>query len=375
MKTFLVISNASVLGGAEVSLLNLIECVLLYPDVDRVVLYAGNIEHINSVERLKSEKVFVIKPSCKIKTYPKFIRYFFEAVLGVCDLIKIANKYSPDYILCNVYKGALYLWFANFFCSLTGLVIYYVRDYSWHLIQLVGCGIKRKKYLVPSKAVMERYIALRDQAVVLGNIADITDMGGMSEVNNKFSQGFDLKVLCLGMIVPRKGYEYIIRAVVMMNKRGRRVQLKIVGRAVDERYCESLIHEIETSDFSNFLHIVPHSTEVSSYYKECDVVAVPSISEYDGPETFGRTIIEAWSFKKPVVAFSCGGPKYLIKNGWDGRLVKEKDINGLTDALDFFARNKSYISLYGERGYSKVKSKYSRQFICNEFKKLLKKGC
>jgi len=70
-------------------------------------------------------------------------------------------------------------------------------------------------------------------------------------------------------------------------------------------------------------------------YSLCRLVAVPSL----WPEPFGRVVVEAMSFKKPVVGSSIGGITELIDEKV-GVLVPPGDTRALADAIISILTNK-----------------------------------
>ena len=83
------------------------------------------------------------------------------------------------------------------------------------------------------------------------------------------------------------------------------------------------------------------------------------MSKFGGPESFGRTIVEAWSHRKPAIAFRCGGPKYLISDGDDGYLVEEGNVEELARRMLGLCADKILRIRMGERGYEKALSHFS----------------
>jgi glycosyltransferase involved in cell wall biosynthesis len=103
------------------------------------------------------------------------------------------------------------------------------------------------------------------------------------------------------------------------------------------------------------------------------MVCNTSISDHGGPETFGRTIIEAWSYEKPVIAFSVGGPKFIIDNNINGLLINEGDILGLANAINTLNNNnnESLRKKLGESGRTKVKDEFLVDANVLKLKKVL----
>ena len=100
-------------------------------------------------------------------------------------------------------------------------------------------------------------------------------------------------------------------------------------------------------------------------YEEALFVVSSSISEFGGPETFGRTIIEAWSYKKAVISFNVGGPKYIIDDKVNGFLVEEKNTEEMARKMRCLYEHKDICQKMGEKGYLKVKSMYSIENLKN----------
>jgi glycosyltransferase involved in cell wall biosynthesis len=88
------------------------------------------------------------------------------------------------------------------------------------------------------------------------------------------------------------------------------------------------------------------------------MVVVPSVSHSGGPETFGRTVIEAWAWRKPVVAYACGAVAGLIEDGVDGLLVPEGDVEALAEALHRLSTAPDLCRRLGEAGHARVLRDY-----------------
>ena len=121
----------------------------------------------------------------------------------------------------------------------------------------------------------------------------------------------------------------------------------------------------EIKDFQN-------DEQIKILYENSLMVINSSISQYGGPETFGRTIIEAWSYKKPVIAFNVGGPKYIIDNGINGFLVEEKNVKELAEKINLLSNNSNLCKIFGNNGYNKVCFEYTTEIIVKKLIKCLK---
>ena len=77
-------------------------------------------------------------------------------------------------------------------------------------------------------------------------------------------------------------------------------------------------------------------------------------------ENFPITILEAYSFGKPVIASNIGGLPSLVIEGQTGYLFKPNEPWFLLDALHKIHENKNYVKL-GENAFSLFNEKYTEE--------------
>ena len=66
-------------------------------------------------------------------------------------------------------------------------------------------------------------------------------------------------------------------------------------------------------------------------------------------------ILEAMSYKHPVISTPVGGIPEVIENGENGLLVKPGDTAAIADAVRFYIINKEKIAEHGAHAYEIVK--------------------
>jgi len=97
----------------------------------------------------------------------------------------------------------------------------------------------------------------------------------------------------------------------------------------------------------------------------CDIIVNLSTQ----PEPFGRTIIEAMSCGKVVVATNLGGPKEIIENGVDGFLVEPKVDEICEVILQILSDDELYKKI-SFAAMNKVKEKFSLSKQIDQIEKL-----
>lgn len=139
-------------------------------------------------------------------------------------------------------------------------------------------------------------------------------------------------LLFVGGLEPRKGLDYLVRAMPMIAGLVPDVKLIVVAksgfRGTDQvSTFQSLARELGVSNRILFRESVDQQT-LLSFYSECDVVVLPSRNE-----GWGLSLMEAMACGKPVVATRVGGIPELVRDGVDGLLVEPGDLDQLASAV------------------------------------------
>lgn len=344
----LIISAAKCYGGAEKSIELVIEKL---KKKFNILVGVSNEEHKKNL--LKEQvNIFDLKNSKLFIIYNIFILYF-----------KV-KKY--DIIIANTNKDAFYLAILSIFLNLNKKdILIYIRDHQWKFRKYIFKSLKNVKYILPTETLLEddNYIKKYVEKSQLYVIEECVELKDVPYKMGKY-------ILILANISRLKGIDLLLKAYVESNVIRRNIKLIICGKVQDNIYFEELLMFITKNKLENFVEIRDFQNDIEKdiLYKNSLMVINSSISEYGGPETFGRTIIEGWSYKKPVISFNVGGPKYIIDNGINGFLVEEKNIKELAEKISLLSNNENLCRSFGENGYNKVFLKYTVEII---IKKLL----
>ncbi len=139
-------------------------------------------------------------------------------------------------------------------------------------------------------------------------------------------------VLFVGGLEPRKGLEYLIRAMERVLDVVPEVRLVAVAktgfRGTDQwQMYKSLAQELNVLGRIEYSETVDEPT-LLQYYSNCDVLVLPSKTE-----GWGLSLMEAMACGKPVVASRAGGIPELVRDGVDGILVDAGDVRWLAEAI------------------------------------------
>ena len=143
-----------------------------------------------------------------------------------------------------------------------------------------------------------------------------------------------LRLLAVGTIHPRKGLEFLVRALHGVSFP---FQLELVGDPdYDPAYrsqLEAVIRECRLQDHVILRGRLPPD-ELDGAYRRADVFVVPSLWE-----GFGMALLDALLFGLPVIGTRAGGIPELVEDGANGVLVPPADADALRAALELLARD------------------------------------
>ncbi|WP_071515983.1 glycosyltransferase [Geitlerinema sp. PCC 9228] len=136
-----------------------------------------------------------------------------------------------------------------------------------------------------------------------------------------------LTVSRLGKTARYKGYDQILRALVVVRQFVPQVRYILVGKGDDTPRVQNLIQQLELQDCVTLTGFV-EDEELADYYHLCDVFALPSVVE-----GFGIVYLEAMASGKPVLAGNRDGAVDPLVGGKLGCLVDPEDTEAIADKL------------------------------------------
>lgn len=180
-------------------------------------------------------------------------------------------------------------------------------------------------------------------------------------------------ILCVARLVKRKGVKYPVMALVKLLKEDKDFILIYVGEGEEKETLYNLISEYHLEDNVKILGHVS-SNKLGKIYNMADVVVVPSITHKGLEEPLGITALEAMSTGIPVVASEIGGLKEIIKDGYNGILVPEKDYVALAKAIFTLKESRELRKKVVENGLNEIMKDYIPMKIAEKLLKIFLYG-
>lgn len=160
-------------------------------------------------------------------------------------------------------------------------------------------------------------------------------------------------ILSVSNLIPQKGIDYNLQAFARLVDKYTNLKYLIIGDGPEMKNLKELSNNLRINKQVEFLGRLPHG-EVMSYMAKPDIFSLPSWNE-----GFGVVYIEAMSQGKPVIGCQGEGVEDFVMHGKTGLLVKPKDVDSLTETLDFLLSNPEEAKVIGERAQKVVLENYT----------------
>jgi len=182
----------------------------------------------------------------------------------------------------------------------------------------------------------------------------------------------EIRLMTCGRFVEKKGIPYAIEVLILLkSKYGDRISLTIVGDSdsagtmTDEKTkIQNIIAKYKIADSVTITGYIPHN-ELMKIAKNHHIYLAPSIHTTDGDAEGGFPVIltEIIATGMSVVAFDhCDIPE-IIKQDKSGYLVHEKDVNAMTEKLEFIIEHPEIRQEMGRYGRKLVEEQFDIKML------------
>ena len=173
-------------------------------------------------------------------------------------------------------------------------------------------------------------------------------------------------VLSVGSLDVNRGHHILIESFSQIIKQKKNIILIIAGDGSikDRRSIKSLVKKFHLNDN---VKLLGYREDISDLIYICNLLVNPVIST----ESFGLTLIEAMSLKKPTIASRIGGTTEIVENNKTGFLVKANNAEVLSSKILKISNDPKTRRIFGENGFKKYKSFFTLNNMIFNYKKLL----
>jgi len=218
-------------------------------------------------------------------------------------------------------------------------------------------GHHMRKYLIE--------LGCPEEKVVLQHLG--IDLDQIKFATRRPRQDRTIRVLIAGSFREKKGIPCAVEAFGKIREKYKNLRLTIIGDSTgaprEEREKKKIlgtINKYHLGDCVRMLGYQPHSLFIKELYKH-HIFLSPSVHASDGDTEGGVpvSIIEAFASGMPVLStYHCDIPE-VVMDGESGYLVPERDVNALTEKLEFLVSNPEVWEKMGKIGREHIEKNYN----------------
>ena len=368
LKTILFLNKVAELGGAEFSLLHLVQGIQKYGLKPIVVLGAkGPLR-----ERLKklngTTYIYHLDFPHLINPIP-----FFKSVSFLNSVIK---KENVNLIHSNTLWDNQYGVVA---AKLAGIPhILHVRGFPEQkasLKSLYNMGSLAICNSEDTKRKFLKYSGFRKRTEVVYNTVDteifIPDQESRHRVRQSYGFGeADLVMGMAGRLAEEKGQLFLLKTLLPMLKDNSNYRVLIAGDEKihpDTTYPEEIASFIQHNGLDGNVIMTGYIEDMKGFYNSLDLFLLPSFRE-----PFGRVLIEAMATETPVIASRVGGVPEVVDHEVNGYLVEPGDADSWRDYTNRLVHNKTILRNFVKSGRKKILEKFTSEHIASRIASLYK---
>lgn len=173
------------------------------------------------------------------------------------------------------------------------------------------------RFVVLTEADRANWKEVRNVSVILNPICFHPSVPAPLDTNT---------VLAVGRLAYQKGFDRLLEAWSRVAHQSPGWRLVFAG---DGELRDELVAQARELGIMDSVHFPGNVKDMAACYQETSIIALTS--HYEG---LPMVLLESQAFGIPAVSFDCPcGPSEVIRDGENGRLVPEGDVEGFADAL------------------------------------------
>ena len=169
--------------------------------------------------------------------------------------------------------------------------------------------------------------------------------------------------LVISRLIYDKGIVEYVEAAQNLRSQGISVQCQLLGAKDPDHKRGIPVGLVDQWAQSGVVNYLGTTDDVRSMIQQADCVVLPSYRE-----GLPRTLLEAASLQKPIVATDTPGCRHVVEHGVNGLLCKVKDADDLMEKMLAMTQlTREEVKVMGERGREMVQAKFSQKVVVDKY--------
>ena len=227
--------------------------------------------------------------------------------------------------------------------------LHFLGEALWQRARQRGCPADKSKVLIPPAVDATFFHCSRQISSRVGTDAR------------------PFRILSVGRLEWKKGYEYTLEAVKLLLERGLDCEYRIVGNGSDMEELSFIYHQLGLAGKVSFLGACSHN-DVRDQMLWADVLVHGAVSE-----GFCNAVLEAQSMELPVVCTDAGGLPENVVDGSTGFVVPRRSAVKMADKLEILAGDPALRRSMGQAGRARVIERFGIEAQIDQFLEMYEK--
>lgn len=290
----------------------------------------------------------------------------------IFELMWIYRRVKPDVILHYTIKPNVYGTIAASILripvinNVCGLGTVFLKD---NFVSLIAIFLYRMSFRFANKVFFQNADDLKlfvEKNLIDKERADLVpgsgiDLGHFQPapvlVNDTFT------FLLISRLITDKGIIEYIEAIRKLKEEGINARFQILG-SIDEEHKRGIKRQvIEEWIQQGLIEYLGTTDDVRQYINQADCIVLPSYREGTP-----RTLLEAASSSKPIIATNVPGCNNVVTDGYNGLLCNLKDADDLADKMRKMASlTPETRSTFGRNGRVKMEAEFDESIVIKKY--------
>lgn len=201
--------------------------------------------------------------------------------------------------------------------------------------------------------------------------SNASDQMASGDLRARYGLGEAPVILSIARMVPRKGFDLLIKALPRVLAMVPAARLVLGGEGPELSALRALARELGVDRAVHFIGRIAEDALVG-HYRMADVFAMPSRQGPRDVEGFGIVLVEAGACEVPVVATRTGGIVDAVADGETGILIPQENVDALAEALIRLLKDPDEATRMGKRARARVLEGLTWEATGKRFLELMK---
>lgn len=248
-------------------------------------------------------------------------------------------------------------------CEHTNLINKYSQNFYMKLSRYISVKFSDKIITLTKKESLRYQEKYKIKNKKIENIYNFIDTKLMKE-NKNVENTEKIKIITVGGLVEVKGYDRLIKiATYLLKNKDINWEWNIYGEGSQREKLSMLIKE---NKLESYVKLKGVSNNIYDKYKESNLYVLTSY--YEG---LPMVLLEAKASGLPIVSFDIEtGPSEIVRDGIDGYLVKNNDLELMAQKIIELIKNQSLRQKFSKNSRGNLE-KFEKNRIINQWKSLI----